>query len=184
MTHAILARQAGGPEVLTYSDVERPVPGPGQLLIKVGAAGVNFIDTYKRSGVYKVPFPFTPGSEAAGTVEATGDGVSGFAVGDRVATAEGIDCYADYALVDQDAALPVPAGLDDLTAAALPLQGMTAHYLRDATERRWRADEIFAAAADGSLKVRIGGRYPLAEAAQAHRDLEGRRTTGKVLLVP
>ena len=321
MTHAILARQAGGPEVLTYSDVERPVPGPGQLLIKVGAAGVNFIDTYKRSGVYKVPFPFTPGSEAAGTVEATGDGVSGFAVGDRVATAEGIDCYADYALVDQDAALPVPAGLDDLTAAALPLQGMTAHYLmnstfkveaghtvllhagaggvgllliqmlkargatvvttvstdekeqlaldagadhvlrydgftakvrdltngagadvvydgvgkdtfdgslaavrirgtlvlfggasgpvppvdpqrlnaggslfltrptmahylRDATERRWRADEVFAAAADGSLKVRIGGRYPLAEAAQAHRDLEGRRTTGKVLLVP
>ena len=68
MTHAIVARQAGGPEVLTYEDIERPVPGPGQLLVKVGAAGVNFIDTYKRSGTYKVPFPFTPGSEAAGTV--------------------------------------------------------------------------------------------------------------------
>ena len=67
MTHAIVARQAGGPEVLTYEDVERPVPGPGQLLVKVGAAGVNFIDTYKRSGTYKIPFPFTPGSEAAGT---------------------------------------------------------------------------------------------------------------------
>ena len=66
MTHAIVARQAGGPEVLTYEDIERPVPGPGQLLVKVGAAGVNFIDTYKRSGTYKVPFPFTPGSEAAG----------------------------------------------------------------------------------------------------------------------
>ncbi|MFN3924846.1 MAG: alcohol dehydrogenase catalytic domain-containing protein, partial [Pseudarthrobacter sp.] len=120
MTHAIVARQAGGPEVLTYEDVERPVPGPGQLLVKVGAAGVNFIDTYKRSGTYKVPFPFTPGSEAAGTVEAVGDGVTGFVPGDRVATAEGINCYADYALVDEAAALPVPRGLDDLTAAALP----------------------------------------------------------------
>ena len=133
MTHAIVARQAGGPEVLTYEDVERPVPGPGQLLVKVGAAGVNFIDTYKRSGTYKVPFPFTPGSEAAGTVEAVGDGVTGFVPGDRVATAEGINCYADYALVDEAAALPVPRGLDDLTAAALPLQGITAHYLMNST---------------------------------------------------
>ena len=321
MTHAIVARQAGGPEVLTYEDIERPVPGPGQLLVKVGAAGVNFIDTYKRSGTYKVPFPFTPGSEAAGTVEAVGDHVTGFVPGDRVATAEGINCYADYALVDEAAALPVPHGLDDLTAAALPLQGITAHYLmnstfkvepghtvllhagaggvgllliqllkargaevittvstdekeqlareagadhvlryegfaarvrditsgtgadvvydgvgkdtfdgslaalrvrgmlvlfgaasgpvppvdpqrlnaggslfltrptighylRDAAERRWRSGEVFAAAADGSLKVRIGARYPLVQAAQAHRDLEGRRTTGKVILVP
>lgn len=321
MTHAIVARQAGGPEVLTYEDIERPVPGPGQLLVKVGAAGVNFIDTYKRSGTYKVPFPFTPGSEAAGTVEAVGDHVTGFVPGDRVATAEGINCYADYALVDEAAALPVPKGLDDMTAAALPLQGITAHYLmnstfkvepghtvllhagaggvgllliqllkargaevittvstdekeqlargagadhvlryegfaervrditsgtgadvvydgvgkdtfdgslaalrvrgmlvlfgaasgpvppvdpqrlnaggslfltrptmghylRDAAERRWRSGEVFAAAANGSLKVRIGARYPLVQAAQAHRDLEGRKTTGKVILVP
>ena len=247
--------------------------------------------------------------------------MTGFAVGSRVATAEGISCYADYALVDEDAALPVPKGLDVFTAAALPLQGVTAHYLmnstfkvepghkvllhagaggvgllliqllkargaevittvstdekeqlaldagahhvlrydgfaervrditsgtgvdvvydgvgkdtfdgslaalrirgmlvlfgaasgpvppfdpqrlnaagslfltrptmghylRDAAERRWRSDEVFAAAADGSLKVRIGARYPLSQAGQAHRDLEGRKTTGKVLLVP
>lgn len=321
MTHAIVAREAGGPEVLAYTEIGRPVPGPGQLLVKVGAAGVNFIDTYKRSGTYKVPFPFTPGSEFAGTVEEVGEAVTGFAAGDRVATAEGINCYADYALVDEDAALPVPDGLDEFTAAALPLQGMTAHYLmnstfkveagqtvllhagaggvgllliqllklrgaqvittvstdekeqlaldagadhvlryggftgrvreltggagahvvydgvgkdtfddslaalrvrgtlvlfgaasgpvppvdpqrlntggslfltrptlvnylQDAEERRWRSGEIFAAAADGSVKVRIGARYPLAEAGQAHRDLEARRTTGKVLLVP
>src|SRR5690242_7895974 len=133
MTHAIVARQAGGPEVLEYTESEPPVPGPGQLLVKVGAAGVNFIDTYKRSGTYKVPYPFTPGSEAAGTVEAVGDGVTGFAVGDRIATAEGINCYADYALVDEDAALPVPKGLDVFTAAALPLQGATAHYLINST---------------------------------------------------
>lgn len=319
--HAIVARQAGGPEVLELTETGRPVPGPGQLLIKVAAAGVNFIDTYKRSSVYKVPYPFTPGLEASGTVEQLGEGVTGFTVGDRVATAEGINCYAGYALVDEDKALPVPDGLDDFTAAALPLQGMTAHYLinstfrvepghtvllhagaggvgllliqllkakgaqvittvstpekeqlarsagadhvlgyegfpnqvleltegagadvvydgvgketfdgslaslrlrgthvlfggasgpvphfdpqrlnvggslyltrptlthylRSAEERRWRANEVFAAAADGSLQVRIGTHYPLAEAAKAHDDLEQRRTTGKVLLVP
>ena len=321
MTHAILARQAGGPEVLELAEVDRPVPGPGQLLIKVAAAGVNFIDTYKRSGVYKVQYPFTPGSEASGTVEELGDGVSNFSAGDRVATAEGVNCYAGYALVDADKALPVPRGVDDYTAAALPLQGITAHYLinssfkvepgqtvllhagaggvgllliqllkakganvittvstdekealargagadhvlrydgfaakvreltdgagahvvydgvgkdtfddslaalrirgtlvlfgaasgpvppfdpqrlnaggslyltrptithflRDARERRWRSDELFAAVADGSLKVRIGARYDLADAAAAHTDLEQRRTTGKVILVP
>src|SRR6476661_9373737 len=129
MTHAIVARQSGGPEVLELAEVDRPVPGPGQLLIKVAAVGVNFIDTYKRSGVYQVQYPFTPGSEASGTVEETGDGVTGFSAGDRVATAEGANCYAGYALIDADKALPVPHGVDDFTAAALPLQGITAHYL-------------------------------------------------------
>ena len=127
--HAIVAREAGGPEVLTLAEVDRPVPGPGQLLVKVAAVGVNFIDTYKRSGSYKVPYPFTPGSEASGTVEELGDGVTGFSPGDRVATAEGVNCYAGYALIDEDKALPVPHGVDDFTAAALPLQGITAHYL-------------------------------------------------------
>ncbi|WP_309107212.1 quinone oxidoreductase [Arthrobacter sp.] len=321
MTHAILAQQPGGPEVLKYAEVDRPQPGPGQVLVKVAAAGVNFIDTYHRSGTYNVPFPFTPGSEASGTVEELGEGVSDLAVGDRVATAEGSRCYAGYAVLDAGKALPVPDNVDDLTAAALPLQGMTAHYLinssfrvepghtilahagaggvgllliqllkergarvittvssdakeelareagadevlryvgfphrvRELTggrgvdavydgvghntfdgslsclrtrgtlvlfgaasgpvppfdpqrlnaagsltltrpslahflgnpqERRWRSGEIFAAAANGNLKVRIGATYPLKDAHQAHSDLEGRRTTGKVLLVP
>jgi NADPH2:quinone reductase len=321
MTHAIVARQPGGPEVLDFMEIERPVPGPGQLLVKVAATGVNFIETYQRSGTYKVNYPFTPGSEAAGVVEEIGEGVEDYNVGSRVATAEGTACYAGYIVLDAVKALPVPDGVDDHTAAALPLQGMTAHYLinssfrvepghnvlvhagaggvgllliqllkargarvittvstdekeslargagadevlrydsfadavRDLThgagvnvvydgvgkdtfdgslaslrtrgslvlfgaasgpvppvdpqrlnaggsltltrpslahflgnpqERLWRSTEIFGAAADGSLNVRIGASYPLAEAGRAHEDLEGRRTTGKVLLVP
>lgn len=321
MTHAIVARQPGGPEVLDFTEIDRPVPGPGQLLVKVAATGVNFIDTYQRSGTYKVAYPFTPGSEAAGVVEEVGAGVEDYTVGSRVATAEGTACYAGYIVLDSAKALPVPDGVDDHTAAALPLQGMTAHYLinssfrvepghnvlvhagaggvgllliqllkargarvittvstdekeslargagadevlrydgfldavRDLThgagvnvaydgvgkdtfddslaslrtrgslvlfgaasgpvppvdpqrlnaggsltltrpslahflgnpqERLWRSTEIFGAAADGSLNVRVGATYPLAEARRAHEDLEGRRTTGKVLLVP
>lgn len=135
MTQAIIARQAGGPEVLELTEAEVPVPGPRQLLVKVAAAGVNFIDTYQRSGTYKVEYPFTPGSESAGTVEAIGPDVEDFAVGDRVATAEGSRSYAGYTLVDADKALPVPDGVDDHTAAALPLQGMTAHYLINSSFR-------------------------------------------------
>lgn len=319
--HAILARQSGGPEVLEFAEVERPTPGPGQLLVKVAATGVNFIETYQRGGMYKVAYPFTPGSEAAGTVEEVGEGVDGFTVGSRVATAEGQKCYAEYTILDADKALPVPDGVDLHTAAALPLQGMTAHYLINSSfrvepghtvlvhagaggvgllitqllkirgarvittvstdekedlsraagadevlryegfadavrkltngvgvdvvydgvgketfdsslaslrtrgflvlfgaasgavppvdpqrlnaggslsltrpkladflanpqERVWRSSEIFGAVADGSLDIRIGGTYPLADARRAHEDLEGRRTTGKVLLVP
>ncbi len=321
MTHAIIAPQAGGPEVLEAVELETPEPGPGQLLVRVSATGVNFIETYQRSGLYKVQYPFVPGAEAAGTVEAVGDGVVDFAVGDRVATGEGSHTYASHTLVAAEKAIRVPDGVDDHTAAALPLQGMTAHYLinssfrvepghtvlthagaggvgllliqllkargarvittvsndekaelaraagaddvlpyagfphkvrelthgegvnvvydgvgkatfdgsmsslrtrgtlvlfgaasgpvppldpqklnaagsltlmrpslghflLNARERHWRATEIFEAAANGSLKVRIGATYSLREAAQAHRDLEGRRTTGKVLLIP
>ena len=321
MTHAIVAQQPGGPEVLEYASVEPPTPGPGQLLIKVAAAGVNFIETYQRRGTYKVDYPFTPGAEAAGTIEAIGEGVEDFSVGDRIATAEASKTYAEYAVVDASKALPVPAGVDDHTAAALPLQGITAHYLMNSSfrvepghtvllhagaggvgllltqllkargarvittvssdekadlsklagadevlryegfadkvreltdgegvnvvydgvgkdtfddslrslrirgamvlfgaasgpvppfdpqrlnsggslsltrptmghfvqnvhERRWRSAEIFEAAANGTLAVRVGASYPLAEAARAHADLEGRRTTGKLLLIP
>ncbi|MGN6403352.1 quinone oxidoreductase family protein [Sinomonas sp.] len=321
MINAIVAREAGGPEVLSLTEVEKPQVGPGQLLVKVAATGVNFIETYQRRGIYNVPFPFTPGEEASGTVEEVGGGVEGFAVGDRVATAEGRRAYSEYMVVDAEKALPVPEGLDLETAAALPLQGMTAHYLinssfrvepgqtvllhagaggvgllliqllkakgarvittvstdekaalaegagadhvirysgfseqvRDLTngagvdvaydgvgrdtfdgslaclrvrgylvlfgaasgpvppvdpqrlnaggslfltrptlkhhllnpqERLWRSSEIFSAAAEGSLAVRIGATFPLADAADAHRALEGRATTGKVLLVP
>jgi NADPH2:quinone reductase len=321
MAKAIVAAASGGPEVLQLQDVDVPQPGPGELLVKVAAAGVNFIDTYERSGVYNVGFPYTPGAEAAGTVEAVGDGVEEFAAGDRVAFAEGAGTYAEYAVVSAEAALPVPDGVDDDVAAAIPLQGMTAHYLvnssfkvqpgqtvlthagaggvgliltqllkakgtrvittvstdekeelarsagadevlrydgfdrhvRELTggtgvdvvydgvgkdtfdgslaslrtrgmlvlfggasgqvppfdlqrlnqggslfitrpklkdhlltpqERRWRSSELFDAVLSGQLKLRVGRKYPLAEAAQAHEDLQARRTTGKLLLVP
>ncbi|PPB49365.1 NADPH:quinone reductase [Arthrobacter pityocampae] len=321
MPSAIVVTAPGGPDVLTVATVDRPAPGPGQLLVRVAAAGVNFIETYQRSGAYAVDLPFTPGAEAAGTVEELGESVTDFAVGDRVAFAEGTGTYAEYALVAADRALPVPEGVDLETAAALPLQGMTAHYLINSTfpvrpehavlvhagaggvgllliqllkakgarvittvstpekeelaraagadevlryegfaeaaktltegvgvdvvfdgvgratfddslrslrirgtlvlfgaasgavppldlqrlnsggslfvtrptlghylltpeERRWRSEELFGAVASGQLDVRIGARYALADAARAHEDLQARRTTGKVLLIP
>ncbi|MFJ6002021.1 quinone oxidoreductase family protein [Arthrobacter sp. NPDC092385] len=321
MPSAIVVSEPGGPDVLILAAVDRPDPGPGQLLVKVAAAGVNFIETYQRSGAYAVELPFTPGAEAAGTVEALGEGVADFAPGDRVAFAEGRGTYGEFALVDADRALPVPEGVDLETAAALPLQGMTAHYLINSTfpvrsghavlvhagaggvgllliqllkakgarvittvstpekeelargagadevlryegfadavrtltegtgvdavfdgvgretfegslrslrirgtlvlygaasgpvppfdlqrlnaggslfvtrptlahyllspeERRWRSEELFGAVAAGQLDVRIGARYALADAARAHEDLQARRTTGKVLLIP
>ncbi|EMY35968.1 quinone oxidoreductase Qor [Arthrobacter crystallopoietes BAB-32] len=321
MAKAIVAAVPGGPEVLKLQDVDKPEPGPGQLLVKMAAAGVNFIETYERSGVYKVPFPYTPGSEGAGTVEAMGDGAAGWAPGDRVAFCEAARTYAEYALVDAAKALAVPDGISDETAAAIPLQGLTAHYLvnssfkavagqtilthagaggvgliltqllkakgvrvittvssdekaelakaagadevlrydgfpdkvreltggtgvdavydgvgkdtfdgslaslrtrgtmvlfggasgqvppfdlqrlnaggslfvtrpklkdhlLNAEERRWRAGEIFAAVQEGKLDIKIGATYPLADAARAHEDLQGRNTTGKVLLLP
>lgn len=321
MSDAIVAAEPGGPEVLELTETDRPEPGPGQLLVKVAAAGVNFIETYQRSGVYPVEFPFTPGSESAGEVVSAGPGVTEFSPGDRVATAEGKAAYAEYTVIDADKALPVPEGISDQVAAALPLQGMTAHYLinstfkvqagqtvlthagaggvgllltqllkakgarvittvsteeketlarqagadevlgyeslvqnvkeltggtgvdvvfdgvgkatfddslaslrirgtlvlfggasgpvpefdlqrlnaagsvyvtrpklgdylLDAGERRWRSSELFTSVLSGELSVTIGAAYPLADAAGAHRDLQARKTTGKVLLVP
>lgn len=321
MSHAIIAAEAGGPEVLQLEETTTPQPGTGQLLVKVAASGVNFIETYERSGIYPVPFPFTPGSEAAGEVVGIGEGVEGYSIGDRVATAEGRACYAEYTLIDAAKALPVPDGIADNVAAAIPLQGMTAHYLinstykvqsgqtvlthagaggtgllltqllkakgarvittvsteeketlarkagadevlgyeglvsnvheltggtgvdvvydgvgkstfddslacvrtrgtmvlfggasgpvpefdlqrlnaggslyvtrpklgdylLDAEERRWRSSELFEAVLSGVLSVDVGATYPLADAAQAHTDLQARKTTGKVLLVP
>lgn len=130
---AIVAQSQGGPEVLQVATVPMPVPNHGELLIKVASVGVNFIETYQRDGTYPVTFPFTPGTEAAGKIVALGDGVAGFSIGDPVATAEGTATYAEYAIIPADKAFPVPAGVPLDIAAALPLQGMTAHYLMNST---------------------------------------------------
>jgi NADPH2:quinone reductase len=325
----IQAGSAGGPEVLELVELPTPEPGPGQVRVRVAAAGVNFVDTYRRSGVYAVPFPHVVGGEGAGTVEALGPDVSGLAVGDRVAWASGAPgSYAEQVLLETEHAVPVPDGVELTTAAALLLQGMTAHYLVTSTfpvsagqdvlvhagaggvgllltqlavargarviatvgaaekeelahgagasdvirydllddlttelparvraltggagvhtvfdgvgratfdaslaslrprgglalfgaasgpvppldpqrlnsagslfltrptlahhtatreELLWRAGELLDAVAAGTLDVRVGARFPLREAADAHRALEGRGTTGKVLLVP
>ncbi|MDJ0317681.1 quinone oxidoreductase family protein [Arthrobacter antibioticus] len=319
--NAILAQAPGGPEVLKLTQVPMPVPGPGELLVKIAAVGVNFIESYQREGIYPVDFPFIPGAEAAGKVVAVGSGVSSYAVGDRVATAEGVACYAEYAIFPADKALPVPSSVPLDVAAALPLQGMTAHYLMNSTyhvepgqtillhagaggvgllltqmlkergarvfttvsteekeelsrvagadevlryedfaeqareltdgegvdvvfdgvgkdtfdgslaslrtrgtlvlfggasgqappfdlqrlnaggsltvvrpklgdylrngkERLWRSTEVFDAAASGRLIARLGARFPLSEAGAAHTALQGRNTTGKVILEP
>jgi len=325
--HAIIATAAGGPDVLDLIEVDDPTPGPRDLLVRTVAAGVNFIDTYRRAGVYPMTYPHVVGSEGAGEVVAVGSQVDGFAVGDLVAWADAPSSYAELVVVPARAALPVPAGVDPLVAAALPLQGTTAHYLvastfpvtegqdvlvhaaaggvgllltqlavargarvigtvgtpekeelaraagatdvirytelqdlteelpaivrgltggkgvhtvfdgvgrstfdaslaslrprgglalfggasgqvppvdpqllnragsvfltrptlahytASAEETRWRSGELFAAVAEGTLDVRIGAQYPLEEAAEAHRALEGRETTGKVVLV-
>jgi NADPH:quinone reductase len=131
---AILVEKTGGPEELHLCDVAVPVPQAGEALVKVAAIGVNFIDVYYRSGLYKAPkLPFTPGNEGAGTVEAVGDGVTLVRPGDRVAWATSLGSYADYAVVPAEKLVAIPDGLGFRDAAALLLQGMTAHYLCNST---------------------------------------------------
>jgi NADPH2:quinone reductase len=321
--HAIRVHQTGGPEVLRYESAERPSPGPGQALVQIEAAGLNFIEIYQRSGRYKVALPFIPGSEAAGSVIEIGSGVSEVKVGDRVASQNFAGSYAEYALAPAERLVRLPAGVTARVGAGVMLQGMTAQYLacstfplapgptclvhaaaggvglllcqiarrqgarvigtvstdeKAALAREVGADEVilytrqdfatetrrltggagvqvvydsvgrttFAKSldclaprgmmvlygqssgpaepvdpqvlsqkgslfltrptlahyvatkaellerasavlgwvADGSLKVRIGHEFPLAAAAEAHTELESRRTTGKVLLIP
>jgi NADPH2:quinone reductase len=130
---AIQIHETGGPEVLQLVELPIPQPGPGQVLIRVEAVGINFIEVYFRKGVYKASLPLTPGSEAAGTVEELGPGVKGFAAGDAVASASVLGSYAEYALVPAAQLVKVPAKLTMEQAAAALLQGMTAHYLSHST---------------------------------------------------
>jgi NADPH:quinone reductase len=322
---AIQITETGGPDVLVPATLPDPEPGPGELLVDVTAAGVNFVDTYQRRGLYPVDLPFVPGQEGIGRVAAVGNGdAGGFAVGDRVAWANSGASYAERVAVPAEVAVAVPDEVPDDVAVGAYLQGMTAHFLvtdcapagpgdtvlvhaaaggvgllltqlatargarvlgtvstaekadlardagaaevlrsdqvddlaaavRDLTggegvavafdgvgrdtfdaslaslRRRGtlvlfgaasgpvppvdpqrlnragsvyltrpalhdyvagrdelvsRAGAVFGAVADGTLRVRVGHRYPLDQAARAHADLEGRRTTGKVLLMP
>jgi NADPH2:quinone reductase len=130
---AIQIYATGGPEVLKLAELPIPQPGPGQVLIRVEATGVNFIEVYFRKGVYKASLPLTPGSEAAGTVEELGPGVVGFKAGDAVASTGVLGSYAEYALVAAAQLVKIPEGLTMEQAAAAMLQGMTAHYLSHST---------------------------------------------------
>jgi NADPH2:quinone reductase len=130
MGKAIRIHAHGGPEVLSYEDVPRPEPKAGQVLIRHTAIGLNFIDVYFRTGVYAAPsMPFTPGNEGAGEVVAVGEGVTDFKPGDRVAYGTRIGSYAEERIIDTDALVKVPDGIDDDTAAAMMLKGLTAQYL-------------------------------------------------------
>lgn len=321
--HAIVVTETGGSEVLVWTELDDPTPSRGEVVVESAAAGVNFIDTYHRSGLYPVPLPFTPGNEGAGTIIATGPETEGFAVGDVVAWSGVAGSYAEQVVVPTARALLVPDGVGAELAAAAMLQGMTAHFLAcstfplenghrclihaaaggvgllltqiakkrgaevfatvgtdekaelaadagadhvinyreenfgDAVERiagprpldvifdgvgadtfdrglevlrpkgmmvtfgnasgpvdpvlplrlmrggslfltrptlgdytatredlEMRANDLFSWIADGSLDIRIGARVPMADAASAHDQLEGRATTGKVLLTP
>ena len=319
----VVGERLGGPEVLTVAEREAPRPGPGELVVDVAAAGVNYMDIYQREGIgnYRPEPPFVPGAEGAGSVAAVGEDVTGLSVGDRVAWAGPGRSYAEQVALPAKSVVPVPDGISLQVAAAAILQGMTAHYLctstypvregdvavvhaaaggvgllltqmvkqrggvvvgttsggekvelalqagadhvvgydrfrdivdeategagahvvydgvgqdtfddslaalrprgmmvlygaasgqvppldpqrlnsggslfltrptlvhyvADPAELRWRASEVFGWIAKGELDVRIGGTYPLAEAARAQQDLASRRTVGKLLLLP
>jgi NADPH2:quinone reductase len=320
---AIVVSQQGGPEVLTYSDAPDPVITPTELLVRVAASGINYIDTYQRSGLYTMTLPYTPGLEGAGTVLEVGSEVTGFAIGDSVAWTGNLGSYAEVVALDTSKAVTVPPGIELTQAAQAMLQGITAHYLitsvfevkpgitalvhaaaggvglllcqmitarggsvigtvsteakaaaataagaahvirydqedfmprvRELTggigvdvvydgvgastfegslkslkprgmmalfgqasgpvgpfdpqilnslgslfltrpsltnfiqtpeELQWRAGEVFEAMLSGDLTMTLGGSYPLAQASQAHQDLEARKSSGKLILIP
>src|ERR1700761_1323683 len=136
MIKAIRFEKPGGPEALEYRDYDLPPPGPGQVQVRHKAVGVNFIDIYHRSGLYPLPLPSGLGSEAAGVVEAVGDGVTGFKPGERVGYCSGgIGAYADANNVGADRLVKLPDGISDDVAAAAMLKGMTAQYLLRRTYR-------------------------------------------------
>lgn len=148
----VLVRRVGGPEVLEVADLPEPAPASGEVRVDVAAAGVNFIDVYHRMGKYPQPLPFVVGSEGAGTVSAVGDDVDGLRVGDRVAWAmEHGSGYAEQVLVRADRLVPVPDGVDDETAAAVMLQGLTAQYLTTSTWPLAEGDVVLVHAAAGGL---------------------------------
>ena len=130
---AIVIEQSGGPEVLAYRDIELSEPAAGQVRVRVEAAGVNYIDTYQRSGLYPMPLPFTPGVEGAGVVDAVGDGVTGVAAGDRVVYVMTPGSYAELALVPAAHLVTIPEAITTEAAGAAFLQGLTAHYLACST---------------------------------------------------
>lgn len=147
----IRVSEYGGPEVMVLEEVPTPEPGPGQVLVRLAAAGVNFIDIYNRSGAYKPPLPLTPGSEGAGVVEAVGQGVSQVKPGDRVGWAMVLGSYASHQLVPADKLVPVPEDVEPRDAAAVMLQGMTAHYLAISTYPLKAGDACLIHAAAGGL---------------------------------
>ena len=145
----IQVTKTGGAEELKIAEVPVPTPGAGQVLIKVAASGVNFIDVYFRIGLYPAPLPFTPGNEASGTVEAVGEGVTDLKPGDRVAYAMFRGSYAEYTVVPEAQLVKLPASVDFNTAAAAMLQGMTAHYLTHSSFPLKKGDTCLVHAAAG-----------------------------------
>jgi len=146
---AVYIEEHGGPDKILVGERPTPHAGAGEVLVKVAASGVNFIDTYHRTGLYKVALPFIFGGEGAGTVEALGEGVTGFAPGDRVVWAMHLGSYAEYAAVPVTRVVKLPADIDFVNAAAALLQGMTAHYLTHSTFPLKKGDTALIHAAAG-----------------------------------
>ncbi len=157
MVHAIRIHEVGGPEKMKWEEVEVGAPGPGQIRLKTTAAGLNYIDTYHRSGLYKLPLPLTLGMEGAGTVTAVGEGVSDIKVGDRVAYASApLGSYAEERLMQADRVVVLPPGISDQTAAAIMLKGMTTEYLVQRTYKIKAGDTVLFHAAAGGVGLLFG----------------------------
>lgn len=150
---AVLVREPGGPEVLEVVDVEPPRPGPAEVLVEVAASGINFMDVYMRAGIgaYARPTPFVLGSEGAGRIVELGEGVSDLHVGDRVAWKAGPGSFAERVVVAAAEAVPVPDGVSEEVAAAVMLQGLTAHYLCSSTCPVQQGDTVLVHAAAGGV---------------------------------
>ena len=187
--NAIQIHQTGGPEVLQLGEIPIPAPGPGQVLIRIEATGVNFIEIYFRKGVYKAALPLIPGSEAAGTVEELGPGVTGFAPGDQVTSTSVIGSYAEYALVPAAQLVRIPEGVTMEQAAAAMLQGMTAHYLAYSTFALKAGDTALVHAGAGGvgllltqMAARIGARVITTVSTEAKAALSREAGAAEVIL--
>jgi len=186
---AIQIKTTGGPEVMEVVDRPTPTPGAGQVLVKIEASGVNFIDTYLREGRYPAELPFIPGQEAAGTVAELGAGVSGFAVGDRVAWNGTRGTYADYACAPAAELLKIPDGISTLQAAAVLLQGLTAHYLSHDTYPISAGDIVLIHAGAGGVGLlltqmakRLGARVLTTVSTEEKAELSRKAGADKVVL--
>ena len=151
MTSAVVVHQTGGPEQLRYEDWQLASPGPGQVALRQTAIGLNFIDTYQRSGLYPVQTPFVAGNEGAGVITAVGEGVTDLRIGDRVAYMGQIGAYATERLAAADRMVLIPDGIDDTTAAAIMLKGLTAYYLLFMTWPLAKGETILWQAAAGGV---------------------------------
>ena len=149
--HAIQMSETGGPQVMTFQEVDDPTPATDGIVVQVGAAGVNYIDTYHRSGLYDMPLPLTPGLEGSGTVTSVGADAGQWSVGDKVAWTGAIGSYAERVAMPAASAVAVPKGVGEDVAAASMLQGLTAHYLVDSTYPLNEGDKCVVHAAAGGV---------------------------------
>jgi len=170
MTHAIRIHANGGPEAMQWEAVPTPEPGPGEALIRHGAVGLNYIDVYFRTGLYKAPsMPLVIGQEGAGTVLAVGPGVTAVAPGDRVAYAGPLGAYCTERVIPADRLVKLPDAISFETGAAMMLQGMTVQYLLRRTYKVQAGDTIVVHAAAGG----VGLILPVGQAPGRHRDRRG-----------
>lgn len=186
---AVRVHQTGGPEALVYEDIPTPTPAAGEALVKIEATGVNFIDVYQRMGNYPLPTPFTIGQEAAGVVAAVGNGVEGLKVGDRVAYCSVNGTYAEYAVAPAARLVPLPDGISTRDAAAVMLQGMTAHYLLYSTYPVKAGDTLLIHAAAGGVGLlvvqmahRLGARVIGTVSTEAKAELAREAGADEVIL--